>query len=266
MAHAPLPLAPRRFLETARTDNWWIAPTTIFLSLASLLGYSTWAALQGNHYTFGPYLSPFYSPELFGDSPHAWFGPKPGWWPGFMPFSPALLILWAPGGFRFTCYYYRGTYYKSLWHDPPNCSVGEWRGSYWGEKRLPLLLQNIHRYFLYLALVFLVLLSDDVWKGMWFADASGHETFGIGVGTLVLAANVILLASYTFGCHSFRHLIGGVLDRMSERPLRRKTYDCSTCLNRVHEQIAWSSFVMVTFSDVYIRLCSMGIWHDVRLI
>ena len=43
----------------------------------------TWAAFQNAHYTFGPYLSPFYSPELCGDSPHAWFGPKPAWWPGW---------------------------------------------------------------------------------------------------------------------------------------------------------------------------------------
>ena len=47
--------------------------------------------------TTGPYLSPFYSPELFGDSPHAWFGPKPAWWPGALPFSPALLILLGAG-------------------------------------------------------------------------------------------------------------------------------------------------------------------------
>ena len=111
------------------------------------------------HYTFGPYLSPFYSPELFGTSPHAWFGPKPGWWPAWLPFSPALLILWAPGGFRLTCYYYRGAYYKAFWADPPSCTVGEPRKSYLGERRFPLILQNVHRYFLYLALVFLVILA-----------------------------------------------------------------------------------------------------------
>ena len=79
-----------------------------FLGFSAFVVYSTWAAFQGNHYESGPYLSPFYSPLLFGDGPHAWFGPQPGWWPGALPFSAALLILWAPGGFRFTCYYYRG--------------------------------------------------------------------------------------------------------------------------------------------------------------
>ena len=46
--------------------------------LSTFLVYSTWAAFQGDHYTYGPYLSPFYSPELFGNSPHSWFGPRPG--------------------------------------------------------------------------------------------------------------------------------------------------------------------------------------------
>ena len=28
---------------------------------------------------------------------------------------------------------------------------------------------------------------------------------------------------------------------------------------------AWVSLLSVAFSDVYIRLCSMGIWHDLRI-
>ena len=56
-----------------------------------------------------------------------------------------MLILWAPGGFRLTCYYYRGAYYKAFWADPPSCAVGEPRKSYWGERSFPLILQNVHR-------------------------------------------------------------------------------------------------------------------------
>jgi hypothetical protein len=182
-----------------------------------------------------------------------------------MPFSPALLILWAPGGFRFTCYYYRGSYYKAFWADPVNCSVGEPRKSYWGERRFPLILQNIHRYFMYLAVIFLFLLLHDVWKAMWFADANGQTHFGIGLGTIILAANLVLLSGYTLGCHSMRHMVGGILDRISERPLRKVAYDCSSCLNRAHLKWAWTSLMMVPFADIYVRLCSMGIWHDWRL-
>src|SRR5690349_13753367 len=100
----------RRFGRTERRDWWWVQPLAIFLGLSCFIIYTTWAALQGNHYYTGPYLSPFYSPELFGDSPHSWFGLKPGWFPSWLPWSPAILILWGPGLFRLTCYYYRGAY------------------------------------------------------------------------------------------------------------------------------------------------------------
>ena len=124
-------------------------------------------------------------------SGHSWFGPKPNWWPGWLPWSPALLILWAPGGFRLTCYYYRGAYYKAFWADPPSCAVGEPRTRYLGEHSFPLIIQNVHRYFLYLALIFLVILAHDVWKALWFEDpTTGQTSFGIGLGTLILAANV----------------------------------------------------------------------------
>ena len=141
--------------QTMRKDLWWVTPLLTFLGLGTFVVYSTWSAFQGDHYSFGNYLSPFYSPEIFGNSPHAMFGPKPNWIPAWLPFSPALLILWAPGGFRFTCYYYRGAYYKSMWADPPACAVGEPRHAYRGENSFPLILQNIHRNFMYLALIFL---------------------------------------------------------------------------------------------------------------
>src|SRR5579862_9148864 len=206
MQQIDVPLVRGRFGATSRPDTWWIQPLVVFLGFSAFIVYSTWAAFQGEFYRFGPYLSPMYSPELLG-SPDAWFGPRPDWFPSFLPFSAAFLILWMPGGFRFTCYYYRGAYYKAFWADPPNCAVGEPRKTYLGERSFPLIIQNIHRYFMYLAVIFIFILGYDAWKAMWFADATGAAHFGIGVGTIVLTLNVILLASYTFGCHSLRHLI-----------------------------------------------------------
>ena len=259
-------LPDRGFGETSRPDAWWLQPLAVMAGLSAFIVYSTWAAFQGDHYHFGPYLSPFYSPELFGASHHAWFGPKPDWWLAWLPWSPAFLILWAPGGFRLTCYYYRGAYYKAFWADPPSCAVGEPRKSYRGENSFPLILQNVHRYFLYLALLFLLFLSWDVWKALWFEDpATGEASFGVGVGTLVLAANVVFLGGYTLGCHSLRHLVGGVFDRLSKRPARFAAYRCVSCLNRRHMRWAWTSLFWVGFSDVYVRLCSMGVWTDWRL-
>ena len=268
MAQAVWPLAPRKFGETTRRDAWWVQPLLVFLGLSAFIVYSTWAAFQGNHYEYGPYLSPFYSPLLYGDSAHAWFGTHPSWWPGALPFSAAFLILWAPGGFRFTCYYYRGAYYKAFWADPISCTVGEPRGThYLGERWFPLVLQNVHRYFAYAALVFVVLLSYDVWLGMWFTNAAtGAQEFGIGVGTLVMLVNVILIASYTFGCHSIRHLFGGRKDEISKSPVSQACYNCSSALNYKHMLFAWCSLFSVGLTDVYIRLCSMGILTDLRIL
>jgi hypothetical protein len=287
MAQVNMPLPQVRALgQTMRKDRWWVQPLLVFLGFAAFIIYSTWAALQGDHYfVHGThYLSPMYSPTIFDSwklgqgeayvpSGHAWLGQWPEWMPRtlmFLPLTPAFLILWAPGGFRFTCYYYRGAYYKAFWADPLSCSVGEpkFRGKkYRGEYLFPLILQNVHRYFLYLAILFIFLLSYDALISYWFTNPdTGRGEFGIGIGTLVLTINPILLGLYTFGCHSFRHLIGGVRDRLSGRPVQKKAYDCVTCLNRRHMLFAWLSLFWVGFTDFYVRMVSMGVLGDFRIV
>jgi hypothetical protein len=259
MSSIDVPLKSGRFGETSRRDLWWVYPLFVFLGLGAFIVYSTWAGLQGKNYFSDPYLSPMYAPLLFGQPAEgAWFGTMPVWMPGFV--TAAMLILWAPGGFRVTCYYYRGAYYKAFWADPPNCTVGEPRKTYLGERYFPLILQNIHRYFMYLALVFLFLLAYDVYKATQFPNG-----FGVGVGTLVLLINVLLLGSYTLGCHSLRHLVGGIFDTFSKHPTRKKAYDCVSCLNRRHMLFAWLSLFWVGFSDLYVRLCAMHVWTDWRI-
>jgi hypothetical protein len=267
MPSLPVLASPRPFGQTARRDAWWAQPLSVFVLLSAFVVYATWAAFQGDHYTYGPYLSPFYSPELFGHSPHAWFGPKPAWWPGWLVFSPALLILPFPGLFRVTCYYYRGAYYKAFWADPPACTVGEPRKGYLGERYLPLVLQNVHRFFLVFALPLLVILALDAWNALWFVDpATGATRFGIGLGTLVLAANAVLLTGYTLGCHSLRHLVGGRIDQISRHPVQYACYVGCSRFNRRHMAWAWASLIGVAFADLYVRMCSMGIWTDWRIL
>lgn len=262
----PVRLESRGFGETERRDMWWSTPLVVLIGLSLFVAYATWAAFQNAHYTYGPYLSPFYAPEIFGDSPHAWFGPKPGWIPGWVPFSPALLILPFPGLFRFTCYYYRGAYYKAFWGDPPACAVGEPRNAYRGEQSFPLILQNVHRYFMWVAVGFLFLLTYDVWLAIWFTDpTTGATHLGVGLGTILLAVNVVLLSCYTLGCHVMRHIVGGVHDEVSKHPICDRAYACSTALNYKHQLFAWGSLFSVAFADIYIRLCSMGIWTDPRV-
>lgn len=268
MASNLVSIERRKFGQTMRKDNWWVATALTFVGFGAFVVYSTWAAFQGQHYSFGPYLSPMYSPliwEAAGQqlSGHAWLGAWPSWLPAWIlvqPLTPAVLILWAPGGFRFTCYYYRGAYYKSFWADPPACAVGEPRHNYRGERKFPLVLQNIHRYFLYVALIFILILSYDAIAATQFKNG-----FGVGVGTLVLTINVILLASYTFGCHSLRHLVGGGCDALSTRPARHKMWQWVSKLNQRHMLFAWLSLFWVGFSDFYVRMCSMGIINDYRI-
>ena len=91
-------------------------------------------------YEVDGYLSPFFSP-FFANAP------LPAW------LSPAILILWIPIGFRTTCYYFRRAYYRAYFADPPACAVGEppIHRRYRMEAALPFILQNLHRFFLYLA-------------------------------------------------------------------------------------------------------------------
>jgi hypothetical protein len=264
---------PRGFGETSRRDLWWVQPLAIFCGLSGFIVYTTWAAFQGVHYFYdgngAHYLSPFYSPLLFGQpNEPRWFdATQPGWWPLWLPFSPAFLILMGPAGMRFTCYYYRGAYYKSFWADPPSCAVGEPRKRYLGENSFPLIMQNIHRYFFYPAAMFVVVLTYDAYCALWFKGADGAAHFGIGAGTIILWLNAILLGCYTFGCHCARHQIGGQVDIFSKMlPVRKACYGCVSALNRRHMQWAWISLVWVALSDVYVRLCSIGIITDWRIL
>ncbi|NOT32892.1 MAG: succinate dehydrogenase [Candidatus Eisenbacteria bacterium] len=229
---------------------WWLQPVSQALGLMLLGAYATWAALQGEHYllTVGgrDYLSPFYSPLL-----------KPSWW----PFSPAILVLGAPMGFRTTCYYYRKAYYRAFFADPPACAVGEPRGAgYTGESKFPFILQNLHRYFLYLAMPILVFLWWDVVRAFTIDGA-----FGIGGGSLVILASTTFLTLYTFSCHSLRHLIGGRLDCFScvvAGESQRKLWSGASWLNGHHMAWAWWSLFAVCFADFYVRMCSMGLFND----
>src|SRR5687767_5082502 len=38
------------FCKTKRTDNWWAGPGITLFVFSAFVVYTTWAALQGNHY------------------------------------------------------------------------------------------------------------------------------------------------------------------------------------------------------------------------
>jgi hypothetical protein len=248
---------------TQRRDSWWAGPAATALVLGGFVVYTTFRIFQNAYFQFGHgvpgtidpehahLLSPMYSPLLT----------LPSWVPSWV--SPAMLILWMPGGFRLTCYYYRKAYYRAFFLDPVACAVGEARDEYKGETRL-LLFQNIHRYFLYIALIFIVILSYDAILSFLWPTAEGY-TFGVSLGSIVLTVAVVLLAMYTFSCHSLRHLVGGNVDCYScvrGGEARYKLWRGTTKLNENHMLWAWTSLFGVTFADLYVWMVAAGTITD----
>lgn len=255
-----------------RRDTWWVKPLLTVLGLTFFAVYATWRAIEGAYYTVpwnpgvagahehASYVSPFYSPLI-----------ETGWKLGGWTISPAFYILVFPLLFRLTCYYYRQAYYRSFFLDPPSCAVPEpaTRTRYRGEQTFPLIFQNLHRYALYIALLFLVFLWYDALKGFTF-----DGRFGIGVGSLVMLGNVVLLSGYTFGCHSFRHLVGGKLDCFTcprgadhanaQVKTAYKAWRFATAFNVNHMQWAWTSLFAVILTDLYIRSVAAGLITDFR--
>ncbi len=268
----------RGFGATDRIDAWWKGPTAMALYLGIMIAYSTWRGfMEADFWIFSEFgrsagvqtmaienqgshvLSPLFSPLILpgGDGLG---GPIPEflWW-----MSPAMFILIFPAGFRGTCYYYRKAYYRAFFQQPTACAVSKPWNAYKGETKL-LVVQNLHRYFMYAALVYLPILSYDVLLSTHFEGGS----WGFSVGTLVLALNVILLTGYTLGCHAFRHLIGGGTNDWTSSGIARlkyKFWSLSTYLNVKHKDWALFSLFWVMFADFYVYACTMGWWTDVVL-
>lgn len=234
--------------STARTDTWWLEPALVAVGFGLFIAYATFRAFENSFYEVGSYLSPFYSPKLLFD-----------WW----KWSPAILILWIPAGFRATCYYYRKAYYRAYFMTPPACAVSPIAQKYCGETTFPLVFQNLHRYFLYLAILVLAILWWDVLQAF-----SWDGAFSVRVGGLVMLANVLFLSNYTFGCHAFRHLVGGRLDCFSCSPAAKgqlKLWTIVSKLNEHHMLWAWVSLFSVGFTDFYIRMVASGAIQDITL-
>jgi hypothetical protein len=179
------------------------------------------------------------------------------WW----TFSPAILILWIPLGFRATCYYYRKAYYRSFFWSPPACAVPDAPKSYHGETRFPFIHQNLHRYFFWLSLLVLLFLWWDALLAFRFPTG-----FGIGLGTVILVANAALLSLYSFSCHSCRYLCGGYLDSFKDAPIRYRLWRTVNRLNARHGLFAWISLFGVALTDLYVRLVATGVIQDPRIV
>jgi hypothetical protein len=246
--------------KTLRQDRWWLYPLATFLVFTGFVVFATIRAFMGRDYYSAPYLSPFFSPCLSVDCVEGSSDlgqPVGDWW----RWSPALIILIFPLGFRMTCYYYRKAYYRSFWLSPPACGVAEPHGSYSGETRLPLILNNLHRYFWYAAMVIAVVLTYDT--VLAFRDEDG-DWGHMGLGTLLMVVNIVFIWLYTISCHSCRHAVGGRLRHFSRHPIRYRLWTAVTRLNTRHGEYAWVSLFSVAIVDFYVYLLATGRIDDVR--
>jgi len=254
-------------VRTLRPDRWWVTPAVTVGLLTAFVVYSTWAVFQNGDFYVGAaahrdLISPFYSPCLTYSCGVAG-GPGKGflyltWW----TISPGILVLGGPLGFRLTCYYYRRAYYRSFWQSPPACGVADGHGSYSGETRFPLILQNIHRYFFFIALVFNVILTIDAVMAFRMPGEGG---IGVSLGTVVLVVNAAFLWLYSLSCHACRHLCGGNVNQFSRHRMRHRLWRLLTPLNARHMQIAWASLVLVALADLYVRLVASGAFSDPKV-
>jgi hypothetical protein len=261
--------------QILRRDLWWLQPLVTGLGLLAFIGYGIWTAFRGDYYYAGAighatqlsshYLSPFYSPCFVASCPtDVVWGPAGS----IGSVSPALLVLIFPMGFRVTCYYYRKTYYRSFWASPPACAVadvgstkpGGVRSRYSGETRFPLILQNFHRYFWYVAVVFAGILTWDAIEAFRFGSG-----WGMGLGSLVFLINAALIWTYTLGCHACRHICGGGVRMFSKARVRHTLWRrIITPLNAHHQLFAWLSLIWIAWTDLYVYLVATGALRDPR--
>ena len=251
--------------RTLRTDAWWRSPLITDLGFAAFVIYATVRAFQQDHFFVEKYhyLTPFYSPCIStgcGEASDFWPQLLPDvWWLPYAAASLPFLLL-----FRLTCYYYRGAYYRSVWQSPTACAVAEPHAKYTGETRLPLIIQNTHRYFFYIAGIISVINTSDAIVAFHSADGPGG--FGFGLGNVILVGNVIMLWIYTLSCHSCRHVVGGRLKHFSKHPVRYWMWGQVSKLNTRHKLFAWITLGTLMLTDFYVMLVASGTISDLRFV
>ncbi len=72
------------------------------------------------------------------------------------------------------------------------------------EASFPFILQNLHRIFLYLQFIPLFFLWLDA-----FVALHPDGAWRLGLGNVILFADLVLLTGYSLSCHSLRHFVGG---------------------------------------------------------
>jgi hypothetical protein len=259
----------RGFGITDRIDKWWMQPFWMAFALIVAVSYTALRVILWDgdiQYDNHRVTSPIFSPDVI----HLFHLQTPSW------MNSALLVLWIPFGFRGTCYYMRRVYHRVFFQNPTACVVSKpeinYRIGYKGETGL-FVLNNIHRYMLYLAIIILSMKVFDVYQTMHFDGADRgfgfsvgtlDSGFGFSVGTLVLATESGLLFMYVGSCHAFRHLFGGSMNqwRGGLSGIMGAIHIKITNINVNHAFWFWTSLAMVFLGDLFVWAVSEGVIRD----
>lgn len=232
---------------TLRNDKWWLVPLIEDIVIIAFIIYTLavmLTATSGMIYSKYGYVSPIYGINII---PHSFYTSL-GW---SATLSTAWIFIWAPLGFRASCYAERKIYYRGFFATPPACQVNGVdvrRGKYTGERSFPFILNNFHRYFAYATFVLMVLQTLDVLVAL---------TYGIGIGTILMIITAVFLSLYVYGCHALRHAAGGGRNCYTCSPIAKtqyKIWSIGSKLNQHHERWFWCSLVMVMVVDIWIHL------------
>jgi len=203
----------------------------------TFVGYSDVGGVPERPLHVRPYLSPFYAPVLFAS-----------------PVTPQAssmrgLASSRPGSPR-SCRLARAADSSVPRSFPLHLLLTTWRvltgvlatrrragreprKRYWGEQSFPHDSAERSSVFPLHRVHLPVLLSLRRVAGDALARWRRRETFGVGVGTILLAVNVVLLSSYTLGCHAMRTSPAVSTTKSPARRVRH-AYACSTALNYKH--------------------------------
>jgi len=252
--------------RTDRIDNWWAQPFWMGLALTAALIYTAWRLIifpDSIYYELegSKVVSPIFSPNILEWS---LFGLNEWDHPSWV--NAAILVLWIPFGFRGTCYYMRRVYYRTFFQSPTGCWVDEpdinKKIGYGGEKRL-FIFNNLHRYFLYAAMVIIVIKWWDVTHTLHFDTG-----WGFSFGTFIMATEAFLLTMYVTSCHALRHLAGGSLDRWVSgiSAFRGRLFKRISVFNRSHGFWFWTSLGFVFLGDLWTIAVAEGHISDMAFV
>ena len=129
------------------------------------------------------------------------------------------------------------------------------------ETAFPFILQNLHRYFLYLAFFPLFFL----WLDAAPRRRPRRRVADRARRSPILFVNAALLTGYSLSCHSLRHLVGGRIDCFSCTPPDAGPLHALAAAHVAEpapHAWAWASLISVTLADVYVRLLALGVITD----